>query len=163
MVQLSYLYMTTGKTTALTRWTFVGKLMTLLFNMLPRLVIAFISRSKCLLISWAQSLSAVILEPKNIKSATVSISPPIYLLWSDGTGCHLLVFWLFSYKNKWLTYLMQGTKYGVISFTRNPTTGKLNLHGEKADQRWSDEGSLGWEETREHFLERLKCCAFWWE
>ena len=76
MVQLSYLYMTTGKTTALTIWAFVGKLMTLLFHMLPRLVIAFIPRSKCLLISWPQSVSAVILEPKNIKSATVSIFPP---------------------------------------------------------------------------------------
>ena len=63
IVQLSYPYMTTGKTTALTRRTFVGKVMSLLFNMLSRLVIAFLSRSKCLLISWLQSPSAVILEP----------------------------------------------------------------------------------------------------
>ena len=64
MVQLSHPYMTTGKTTALTRQTFVGKVMSLLFNMLSRLVIAFLPRSKCLLISWLQSPSAVILEPQ---------------------------------------------------------------------------------------------------
>ena len=64
--------MTIGKTIALTRWTFVGKVMSLLFNMLSRLVIAFLPRSKHLLISWLQSPSAVILEPKKIKSAIVS-------------------------------------------------------------------------------------------
>ena len=69
-VQLSHPYMTTGKTTALTRWTFVGKVMSLLFNMLSRLVITFLPRSKRLLISWLQSPSAVILEPKKIKSDT---------------------------------------------------------------------------------------------
>ena len=68
--------MTTGKIIALTRWTFVGKVMSLLFNMLSRLVIAFLARSKCLLISWFQSPSAVILEPKKIKSLTVSIVSP---------------------------------------------------------------------------------------
>ena len=78
MVQLSHPYMTTGKTIALTRWTFVGKVMSLLFSMLSWLVIAFLPRSKRLLISWLQSPSAVILEPKKIKSVTVSIvSPPI--------------------------------------------------------------------------------------
>uniref|UniRef100_A0AC11D3G8 Uncharacterized protein n=2 Tax=Ovis aries TaxID=9940 RepID=A0AC11D3G8_SHEEP len=71
-VQLSHQYMTTGKTIALTRWTFVDKVMSLLFNMLSRLVITFLSRSKYLLISWLQSPSAVILEPPKIKSATVS-------------------------------------------------------------------------------------------
>ena len=76
-VQLSHPYMTTGKTIALTRWTFVGK-MSLLLNMLPRLVITFLLRSKHLLISWLQSPSAVILEPKKIKSDTVStVSPSI--------------------------------------------------------------------------------------
>ena len=70
--------MTTGKTIALTRWTFVGKVMSLLFNMLFRLVIAFLPRSKHLLISWLQSPSVVILEPKKINSVTVSIvSPPM--------------------------------------------------------------------------------------
>ena len=68
--------MTTGKTIALNRWTFVGKVMSLLFNMLSRLVITFLPRSKCLLISWKQSPSAVILEPKKIKSLTVSILSP---------------------------------------------------------------------------------------
>ena len=71
IVQLSYPYMTTGKTTALTRWTFVGKVMSLPFNMLSRLVITFLLRSKHLLISWLQSRSAVILEPRKIKSATL--------------------------------------------------------------------------------------------
>ena len=73
MVQLLHSYMTTGKIIALTRQTFVGKVMALLFNMLSRLVITFLSRSKRLLISWLQSPSAVILEPKKIKSITVSI------------------------------------------------------------------------------------------
>ena len=68
MVQLSHPYMTTGKTKALTRRTFVGKVMSLLFNMLFRFVIAFLPRSKCLLISWLQALSAVILEPEKITS-----------------------------------------------------------------------------------------------
>ena len=76
MVQPSLPYMTTGKTIALTRWTFVGKVMSLLFNMLSRLVIAFLLRSKHLLISWLQSPSAVILEPPKIKSDTVSIVSP---------------------------------------------------------------------------------------
>ena len=73
IVQLSHPYMTTGKTKALTRWTFVGKVMSLLFNMLSRLVITFLPRSKYLLISWLQSPSVVILEPPKIKSVTVSI------------------------------------------------------------------------------------------
>ena len=76
MVQLSHPYMTTGKTIALTRWTFVSKIMSLLFNMLSRFVIAFLPRSKCLLISWLQSPSALIVEPKKIKSLTVSIVSP---------------------------------------------------------------------------------------
>ena len=70
VVQLSHLYMTTGKTIALTRWTFVGKVMSLLLNIVSRLVITFLPRSKRLLISWLQSPSAVILEPKKIKSDT---------------------------------------------------------------------------------------------
>ena len=79
MAQLSHLYMTTGKTIALTSWTFVGKVMSLLFNMLSRFVIAFLPRSKCILILWLQSPSTVILEPKKIKSVTVStVSPSIY-------------------------------------------------------------------------------------
>ena len=78
-VQLSHPYMTTGKTIALTRQTFVDKVISLLFNMLSRLVITFLPRSKCLLISWLQSPSAVILEPRKIKSDTVStVSPSVY-------------------------------------------------------------------------------------
>ena len=77
-VQLSHLYMTIRKTIALIRWTFVGKVMSLFFNVLSRLVIAFLPRSKRLLISWLQSPSAVILEPRKIKSATVfTVSPSI--------------------------------------------------------------------------------------
>ena len=77
-VQLSHPYMTTGKTIAVTRWTFVGKVMSLLFSMLSRLVITFLPRSKRLLISWLQSPSAVILEPQKIKSDTVfTVSPSI--------------------------------------------------------------------------------------
>ena len=78
-VQLSHSYMTTCKTIALTRWTFVGKVMSLLLNMLSRLVTTFLPRSKCLLISWLQSPSSVILEPKQIKSDTVfTVSPSIF-------------------------------------------------------------------------------------
>ena len=88
-IQLSHPYMTTGKTIALTRWTFVGQVMSLLFNMLSRLVITFLPRSKRLLVSWLQSPSAVILEPPQIKSDTVStVSPSI----SHGARCHDLSF-----------------------------------------------------------------------
>ena len=76
IVQLSHPYMTTGETIALTRWTFVGSVVSLLFNMLSRLVITFHSRSKRLLISWLQSTSAVILKPPEIKSASFSIVSP---------------------------------------------------------------------------------------
>ena len=76
MIQLSHPYMTTGKTIALTRRTFVSKVMSLLFNMLSRVARAFLPRNKCLLISWLQSPSAVILETKKIKSVTVSIVSP---------------------------------------------------------------------------------------
>ena len=86
IVKLSHPYMTTGKTIALTRRTFVGKVMSLLFNMLSRLVITLLPRSKCLLISWLQSPSAVILETRKIKSATVSTVSP--------SDCHACV-------NKW--------------------------------------------------------------
>ena len=78
IVQLSHPYMTTGKTIALTRWRFVGKVLSLLLNMLSRLVVTFLPRSKRLLISWLQSPSAVILEPPKIKSDTIStVSPSI--------------------------------------------------------------------------------------
>ena len=88
MVQLSHLYMTTGETIALTIWTFVSKVMSMLFNTLSRLVIAFLPRSKHLLISWLQSPSAVILEPPKIVCHCFHCFS-IYLPWRDGTGCHL--------------------------------------------------------------------------
>ena len=92
MVQLSHLYMTTGKTIALTKWTFVSKVMSLLFNTLSRLVIAFLPRSKYLLISWLQSPSAVILEPKKIKSVTVSTVTPSVCHEVMGLDAMILVF-----------------------------------------------------------------------
>ena len=76
MVQLSHLYMTTGRSIALTIRTFVSKVMSMLFNMLSRFVIVFLPKSKCLLILWLQSLSAVVLEPKKLKSVIVSTFPP---------------------------------------------------------------------------------------
>ena len=94
MVQLSHPYMTTGKTIALIRWTFVGKVIPLLFNMLSRFVIAFLPRNKHLLISWLHSSSAVILEPKKIKFLTVSIvSPSIcHEVMVSDARCHDLSF-----------------------------------------------------------------------
>ena len=91
-VQLSHPYMTTGKTIALTRQTLVGKVMSLLLNMLSKLVITFLPRSKRLLISWLQSPSAVILKPPKIKSDAVSTVSPSISHVSDGTGCHDLRF-----------------------------------------------------------------------
>ena len=92
MVQLSYPYMTTGKTIALSRWTFAGKLMSLLFNMLSRLVITLFPRSKHLLISWLWSLSAVDFGAQENKVCHCFHCFPIYLPWSDGIGCHGLNF-----------------------------------------------------------------------
>ena len=91
MVQLSHAYMSNGKTIALTIWNCVSKVMSLLFNTLPRFVIAVLPRSKHLLISWLQSLVSVILEPKKIKSVSFHFFP-IYLPWSDGTRCYDLSF-----------------------------------------------------------------------
>ena len=91
-VQLSHPYMTTGKTIALIRWTFVGKAMSLLFKMMSRLVITFLPRNKHLLISWLQSPSAVILEPKKIKSATVSTVSPSISHEEMGPNAMILVF-----------------------------------------------------------------------
>ena len=95
IVQMSHPYKTTGKTIALTRWTFVGKVMSLLFNMLCRSVIAFLLRSKRLLMSRLQSPSTVILEPKKMNKICHCHCYhffPLYLPWSDGTGCHDLSF-----------------------------------------------------------------------
>ena len=97
-VQLSHPYMTTGKTIALTRPTLVGKVMSLLLNMLSRLVITYLPRSKHLLISWLQSPSAVILEPRKIKSATVSTVSPSICHEVMGLDAKILVFWMLSFK-----------------------------------------------------------------
>ena len=100
MVQLSHPYMTTGKTIALTIQTLVSKVMSLLFKMLSRFVIAFLPRSKHLLISWLRSLSAVILEPKKIKPVTVSIVSPslCYEVAKMGPDAMIFVFWMLSFK-----------------------------------------------------------------
>ena len=95
MVQLLYPYLTTGKTIALTRWTFVQKLMSLL-NMLYRFVTAFLPRSKCPLISWLQSLSAVILQENKVCHCFHCF--PIYLPWSNGPDAMIFVFWMLSFK-----------------------------------------------------------------
>ena len=98
IVQLSHPYMTTGKTIALTRQTFVDKVMSLLFSMLSRLVITFLPRSKCLLISWLQSPSAVILEPRKIKSDSVSTVSPSICHEVMGPDAMILVFWMLNFK-----------------------------------------------------------------
>jgi len=116
IVQLSHPYMTTGKIIALTRWTFVGKVMSLLFNMLSRLVIAFLPWSKHLLISWL-SPSAVILEPKKIKSVTVSIVSPSIFHEMMGLDAMIFVFWSqearypFKISCKWLIWEIWSTRY----------------------------------------------------
>ena len=108
-----YLYMTTGKTIALTRWTFLGKVMSLLFNTLSRFVIAFLPRSKCLLISWLQSPSAVILEPKKTKSLTVSIVSPSICHEVMGLDSMIFVFWMLNFKQLFNSPL----SWAVFDFT----------------------------------------------
>ena len=98
MVQLSHPYMTAGKTVALTRWTFVGKILSLLFNMLSGLVIAFLPRIRRLLISWLQSPSAVILEPKKVKSDTVSTVSPSISHEVMEPDAMIFIFWILSFK-----------------------------------------------------------------
>ena len=98
MVQLSHPHLTTGKIIILTRWTFVGKVMSLLFNILPRFVIAYLPRSKHLLISSLQSPSAVILEPKKIKSVTVSIPSPSICHEVMEPDVMIFVVWMFNFR-----------------------------------------------------------------
>ena len=109
IVQLSHPYMTTGKTIALTRWTYVGKVISLLFNMLSGLVITFLPRSKHLLISWLQSPSAVILEPKKIKSVSVSIVSPSICHEVMGPDAMILVFWILSFTVGSYTWILYST------------------------------------------------------
>ena len=105
IVQLSHPYMTTGKTIALTRWTFVDKVMSLLFNMLSTLVITFLLNNKRLLISWLESPSAVILEPRKINSDTVPTVSPSICNEVMGPDAMILVFWMLSFKPTFLTLL----------------------------------------------------------
>ena len=98
MVQLSHPYMTTGKTKALTRWILASKVTSLLFNTLSRSVVAFLPRSKHLLISWPQSPSSMILKPKIIKSLTVSVFAPSFYHEVMGLDAMILVFWMLSFK-----------------------------------------------------------------
>ena len=99
MVLLSHPYMTPGKTITLTRQTFVGKVISLLFNMLSRLVVAFLPRDTCLLVSWLQSPSAMILEPKKIKSVIVSIVSPSICHEAMGPDAMIFVFRMLSFKS----------------------------------------------------------------
>ena len=123
IVQLSHPYMSTGKTIALTTRTFVRKVMFLLFNMLSRFVVAFclFPRNKCLLISWLQSMSTGISEPKKIKSGTISTFP-FYLPWSDGTRCHDLSFLNVDSQTSFFTLLFTLIKRLFSSFSLSATT-----------------------------------------
>ena len=127
MVQLSHPYMTTGKTIALTGQTFDDKIMFLLFNMLSSFLLAFLPRSEDLLISWLQSPSAVILEPKKI----VCHCFPIYLPWSDGTRYHDLSFWVLSFKPAFslfsFTFIKRFSSFSLLSAIRALSTAYLRL------------------------------------
>ena len=118
IVQLSHPYMTTGKTIALSRWTFVSKAMSLLFNMLSRLVITFLPRSKHLLISWLQSPSAMILEPKKIKSVTVSPVSPSVCHEVMGPDTVIFVFWW----NDLINYKILHTLRNCYNYHKSITT-----------------------------------------
>ena len=131
IVQLTHPYTTTGKTIALTRQTFVGKVLSLLFNMLSRLVIDFLTRSTCLLISWLQSLSAVILEPKKIKSVTVSIVSPSICHEVMGPDAMIFFFWLLSFKPAFslssITFIKKLFSPSSLSAIRVVSSAYLNL------------------------------------
>ena len=131
MVQLSHPCMTTGKTIALTRWTFVGKVMSLLFNILSRLVIAFLPRSKCLLISWLQSPSVVILEPPKIKSLTILIFSPSICHELMGLDTMILVFSMLSFKPTFplssFTFIKRLFSYSSLSAIRGVSSAYLRL------------------------------------
>ena len=123
--------MTTGKTIALTRWTFVCKVMSQLFNMFYRLVIAFLPRSKRLLISWLQSPSAVILEPKKIKSVTVSIVSPSTCHEVMGLDAMNIVLWMLSFKPAFLlssfTFIKRLFSFSSLSAIRVVSSAYLRL------------------------------------
>ena len=130
-VQLSHPYMTTGKTTALTRWTFVGKVISLLYNMMSRVVITFLPRSKSLLISWLQSPSVVILEPKKVKSVTVAIVSPSIWHKVMGPDAMILVLWMLSFKPTFslssFTFIKRLLSSSSLSATRVVSSAYLRL------------------------------------
>ena len=115
MVQLSHPYMTTGKIIALTRQTFVGKAMSLLFNMLSRFVRAFLPRSKCLLTSWLQSLSTVLLEPRKIKSVTLYIVSPSICHEVMGLDAMIVVFWMLTFKTTFSLSFSPSSRGSLVS------------------------------------------------
>ena len=131
MVQLSHPYMTTGKTIALTIQTFVGKVISLLFNTLSRFVIAFLPRSKCLLTSGLYSSSTVILEPKKIKSVTVSTFPPSFCHEVMGPDAMILVFWMLSFKPGFslssFTFIKRLFSFSFLSANRVLSSAHLRL------------------------------------
>ena len=131
MVQLSHPYMITGKTIALTRWTFLGKVMSLLFNKLSSLVITFLPRSKCLLISWLKSPPAVILEPQKIQSDTVSTVSPSICQEMVGPDAMVLVFWMLSFKSTFslssFTYIKRLFSSSLLSPIRMMSSAYLIL------------------------------------
>ena len=149
--------MTTGKTKALTGWTFVGKVMSQLFNMLPRLVIAFLPRNKRLLISWLHSPSAVIWEPPKIKSVTVSIVSPTICHEVIGPDAMILVFWMLSFKP---TFSMQCWRpwfnlwVGKIPWKREWQSTPGSFPGESHGQR-SLAGFSPWGHKESDMTERL--------
>ena len=147
IVQLSHPYMTTGETIALTRWTSVGKVMFLLFNMLSRLVIAFLPRSKRLLISWLQSPSAVILEAPKIKSVTVSIVVCKSHL-SAGPSQHLA------------RILGAGTCSACLPWVSQKTRANRRLKGKQS--KWGDHTHDELITVWLHFLEKEGNCHVQW-
>ena len=124
---LSHLYMITGKTIALNRWTFAGKVMSLLFNMLSRFVIAFLPRSKHLLISWLQSRSIVILEPKKIKSVTPPTFSPSICHEVMGLYAMMLVFSTLSFKPAFHSLLSPSSRSSLVPLCFLPL-GWYHLH-----------------------------------
>ena len=128
IVQLSHPYMTPGKTIALTRWTFVGKVMAVIFNMLSRLVITFLPRSKRLLIWWLHSPCAVILEPKNMKSDTVSPSMCLEVM---GPDAMIFVFWMLTFKPTFsfssFTFIKRLFSFSLLSAIRVVSSAYLRL------------------------------------
>ena len=131
IVQLSYPYITIGKPIALNRWIFVGKVMSLLFNMMSRLVITFLPRSKRLLISWQHSPSAVILEPPKIKSDTVPTVSPSISHEVMGPDAMILVFWMLSFKSIFslssFTFIKRLFSSSSLSATRVVSSAYLRL------------------------------------